>query len=61
MAKQTRKTLERFVRRAVELGATEAKVVATDKVFTAEWVRQKCRYGCGCYGSSRNCPPRSPR
>ena len=49
-----------FAQRAVELGAKEAKVVSTSEVFTGAWVRQKCRYGCGAYASSRNCPPYSP-
>jgi predicted metal-binding protein len=49
-----------FAKRAVELGAKEAKVVPTSQVFTAEWVRQKCTFGCGAYASSRNCPPYSP-
>jgi predicted metal-binding protein len=44
----------------VELGAKGAKVVATIQVFTGEWVRLKCQYGCSAYASSRNCPPFSP-
>ena len=55
-----RKQPEEFVPRAVELGAAEAKLVPTRRVFTAEWVRLKCQYGCGAYASSRNCPPYSP-
>jgi len=49
-----------FIKRAVELGAVEAKIVDPRKVPTGEWVRWKCRYGCGGYGSSLTCPPRSP-
>jgi len=52
--------VQAFAERAVELGAKEAKVVPTSQVFTAAWVRLKCRYGCGAYASSRNCPPHSP-
>lgn len=29
-------------------------------VPTAEWVRIKCQYGCGGYGSCLTCPPHSP-
>ncbi|MCU0722967.1 MAG: DUF2284 domain-containing protein [Planctomycetes bacterium] len=29
-------------------------------VITAPWVRFKCRYGCGGWGSSLCCPPHSP-
>ncbi len=60
MAKQAPTDLGRFARRAVELGAKEAKLVPASQVFTAAWVRLKCRYGCGAYASSRNCPPHSP-
>jgi len=60
MAGKRRKTIEDFVRRAVQLGAKDAKAIPTSQVFTAAWVRQKCRYGCGGYASSRNCPPYSP-
>lgn len=49
-----------FVRRAAELGAADAKRIDPRKVPTAEWVRWKCRYGCGGYGSSLTCPPHSP-
>jgi len=51
---------QEFLRRAVELGAKDAKLVHTSRVFTAEWVRLKCQFGCGAYASSRNCPPYSP-
>ncbi|MBM4037797.1 MAG: DUF2284 domain-containing protein [Planctomycetes bacterium] len=57
---QHRSGLEVFLQRAVELGAKEAKLVPTSQVFTADWVRLKCQYGCGAYASSRNCPPYSP-
>jgi len=54
------KTIQDFVKRAVALGAKDAKAIPTSEVFTAEWVRLKCTYGCGGYASSRNCPPYSP-
>ena len=49
-----------FLARAVELGALEAKVVDVSSVVTAAWVRMKCKYGCGCHGTSLCCPPHSP-
>ncbi|MCY3021907.1 MAG: DUF2284 domain-containing protein [Planctomycetota bacterium] len=49
-----------FLKRAVELGAKDAKLIPTSRVFTGEWVRLKCQFGCGAYASSRNCPPYSP-
>jgi predicted metal-binding protein len=55
-----KRELERFCTVARELGALEAKIVATDKVFTADWVRLRCRYGCTEYGHCLTCPPYSP-
>lgn len=51
---------EYLVQRAVELGARDAKLIPTSQVFTGEWVRLKCQFGCGAYGSNRNCPPHAP-
>jgi predicted metal-binding protein len=53
-------SLKHFVRRAVELGAKEAKIISPHQVFTAEWVRRKCQYGCDGYGERLTCPPYSP-
>jgi predicted metal-binding protein len=47
-------------RRAKELGALNAKPVSPAKVYTAAWVRMKCRYGCSGYGGCLLCPPNSP-
>src|SRR5512136_2401710 len=49
-----------FVKRACELGAKEAKIISPKQVFTAEWVRRKCQYGCDGYGIHLTCPPYSP-
>jgi predicted metal-binding protein len=49
-----------LVKRIVDLGAVEAKVVKASSVATAGWVRLKCQYGCGGYGSSLCCPPNTP-
>lgn len=51
---------EEYVATALRLGATDAKIIRTDSVATAAWVRMKCRYGCGYYGSNLCCPPNSP-
>ena len=52
--------LERFVRRACELGALEAKIIPAHSVVTAAWVRLKCQFGCGGYNNSLCCPPHTP-
>ena len=54
------KSFEDFIQLAIELGAKDAKIIPTSQVFTGEWVRLKCEYGCSGYASSRNCPPYSP-
>lgn len=51
---------QKFIEMAVELGANDAKIIKTDSIVTAAWVRWKCRYGCDGYGSSLCCPPNSP-
>ncbi len=50
--------LENYRKRALELGATDAKVITTDVVVIDERVRAKCTYPkCAWYGTNINCPP----
>ena len=49
-----------WIAQATELGADAAQIIPTDQVVVAEWVRLKCQYGCGAYGSRLTCPPHSP-
>ena len=49
-----------WVARALGLGADAAQIIPTDQVAVADWVRLKCQYGCGAYGSHLTCPPHSP-
>ena len=49
-----------FISRACKLGAIEAKIISPQQVFTAEWVRRKCQYGCDGFGEHLTCPPYSP-
>ncbi len=56
--KQLKEDLEKYRRRAIELGATDAKVITTDDVIVDERVLAKCTYPkCESYGTSMNCPP----
>ncbi len=57
---KTKSLLGGFVRRACDLGAIEAKVIRADSVVTAPWVRLKCQFGCGGWGSNLCCPPHTP-
>ncbi len=45
---------------ASQMGAIKAKVISPATVKTGAWVRWKCRFGCGGFGSSLVCPPHSP-
>lgn len=49
-----------IVEKAEAFGALDAVVISPQDVVTAEWVRWKCRFGCGGYKSSLVCPPYSP-
>jgi predicted metal-binding protein len=51
---------QKFIKRAVALGADDAKIIKTDSIVTGPWVRWKCRYGCDGYNSSLCCPPNTP-
>jgi len=57
-ATQLQQDLEKYRERALELGATDAKVITTDMVVIDERVRMKCLYPkCYYYGTSAHCPP----
>jgi predicted metal-binding protein len=56
--KQLQKDLEEYRQRAIELGASDAKIITTDQVVIDERVRVKCVYPkCFRYGTNANCPP----
>jgi predicted metal-binding protein len=52
--------LGRYITRALELGAADARLIGPRAVVCAEWVRLKCQYGCNGYGACLTCPPLSP-
>ncbi len=52
--------MKRYVKKAEKFGVSWAKIIHPRDVVTAEWVRLKCQYGCGCYGTRLTCPPFSP-
>lgn len=52
--------LNRFLERADELGAVDARVIDPASIITAAWVRLKCQFGCGGYNGGLCCPPYSP-
>ncbi len=50
--------LKKLCRRAVELGATDAKIIAARDVIIDERVRAKCTFPkCKRFGTNAHCPP----
>ncbi|MDP2932328.1 MAG: DUF2284 domain-containing protein [Chloroflexota bacterium] len=50
--------LEKYRQKAIELGATDAKVITTDMIVIDERVRAKCLVPlCSNWGKNANCPP----
>ncbi|HOX39297.1 MAG TPA: DUF2284 domain-containing protein [Candidatus Brocadiia bacterium] len=60
MSGEQAKDLKKLCKEALSDGAKEAKVIAAASIKTAEWVRAKCRFGCGCHRRVWTCPPHSP-
>ncbi|MEO0074279.1 MAG: DUF2284 domain-containing protein [candidate division WOR-3 bacterium] len=58
--RQSQALLAKYVRMALDHGATEAKVIPARFIVTAEWVRLKCQFGCSGYNKRLCCPPYSP-
>lgn len=55
---QLQADLEKYCQRAIELGATDAKIIGIDDVIIDERVLAKCVYPkCPGYGTNANCPP----
>ncbi|HEY3277494.1 MAG TPA: DUF2284 domain-containing protein [Syntrophorhabdaceae bacterium] len=52
--------LDAYMEQAIGKGAKEAKVINPSTVFTAPWVRMKCRFGCPMHGKGLCCPPFTP-
>jgi predicted metal-binding protein len=52
--------LKPFVKRAIALGAGEARVIEASTIRCEPWVRLKCQFGCGGYNKRLTCPPFTP-
>ena len=56
-----RPTWQKFRQTALEMGATEAKIITADQVIIDDRVRAKCMNPkCTFYGTNGNCPPHAP-
>ena len=41
-------------------GYNDYKWIDSQKIIVAQWVRMKCKFGCGEYGRGGACPPNTP-
>jgi predicted metal-binding protein len=48
-----------LAKKALDLGAADARIIPVEKVFVEDRVRLKCR-GCVGYGKKLTCPPHCP-
>ncbi len=59
----TKMQLEKFEflrKTALELGASDAKVIPASKIVVEDRVVLKCKVGCNNYGKTLACPPYAP-
>ncbi len=49
-----------LAKKAVDLGAADARIIPAEKVFVEDRVRLKCKVGCVGYGKKLTCPPHCP-
>ncbi len=42
------------------MGYSDYKWIDPKKIIVSQWVRMKCRFGCGEYGRCAACPPNTP-
>ncbi len=52
--------MQSLLKRALELWAEKAKIIDTETVVMAEWVRWKCQYGCPLFEKDPFHPPVAP-
>jgi len=59
---QLPEALEKYRQKAIELGASKAKVVSVSEIAVEDAVSVKCRIPrCAGYGMCAHCPPHSPK
>ncbi len=60
IAERREDKMEYLLQRALELGAEKARIIDTETVVVAEWVRWKCQYGCPLFEKDPFHPPVAP-
>lgn len=43
-----------------KMGYTDYQWIDPQKIIVSQWVRMKCKFGCGEYGRGGACPPNTP-
>ena len=51
---------QELIKEALDLGCTKAKVVLTETISMAHWVKLHCQFGCPQYAKLLTCPPFTP-
>ena len=51
---------QELIKEALDLGCTKAKVVLTQTISMAHWVKLHCQFGCSQYAKLLTCPPCTP-
>jgi predicted metal-binding protein len=54
---EKRQTLDEIIKNS---GYTDYKWIDPKKIIVSQWVRMKCKFGCGEYGRVAACPPNTP-
>jgi predicted metal-binding protein len=54
------KSLNFLLKKALELGATDAKIIPSEKIVIENRILLKCKLGCEKYGQTLACPPYAP-
>jgi predicted metal-binding protein len=45
---------------AIDMGATDAKLISPSQVVVSNWVRLRCQFGCPNFSKRLTCPPFTP-
>ena len=51
---------QELIKEALDLGCIKAKVVLTNTISMAHWVKLQCQFGCSQYAKLLTCPPFTP-
>ena len=52
--------MDKYKQMLLNMGSDSITIINTQSIITAPWTFYKCQFGCGRYGKSWSCPPKSP-